>query len=66
MANSGPNTNSSQFFLCTAPAQWLDDKHVVFGEVIEGMEVAKMMELCGSSSGQTSHKVAIVDCGQLE
>ena len=65
MANSGPNANGSQFFLCTEKAEWLDGKHVVFGEVIDGMEIVRMIELCGSAQGTTSHKVAIMDCGQI-
>ena len=65
MANAGPNSNGSQFFLCTEKADWLDDKHVVFGKVVEGMEVVRMIELCGSTTGTTSHKVAIMDSGQL-
>lgn len=65
MANSGPNTNSSQFFLTTAKADWLDGKHVVFGQVISGMEVVKKMEAYGSSSGKVSKKVEISNSGEL-
>lgn len=64
MANAGPSTNGSQFFLCTAPTEWLDGKHVVFGSVTEGMDVVKKIEGVGSQSGKTSAKVAIADCGQ--
>ncbi|XP_075885822.1 peptidyl-prolyl cis-trans isomerase-like [Nelusetta ayraudi] len=65
MANAGPNTNGSQFFLCTAKTQWLDGKHVVFGRVVEGEEVVKEMEAVGAESGKTSKTVKITDCGQL-
>merc|ERR1711988_132751 len=65
MANAGPNTNGSQFFLCTAQTSWLDGKHVVFGSVVEGMEVVKKIEGYGSQSGKTSKKIVIEDCGQL-
>merc|ERR1739841_370161 len=64
MANAGPNTNGSQFFLCTAKTQWLDGKHVVFGSVTKGMEVVKAIEAVGSQSGATSKKVVVADCGQ--
>uniref|UniRef100_UPI00398F2058 peptidyl-prolyl cis-trans isomerase-like n=1 Tax=Pristiophorus japonicus TaxID=55135 RepID=UPI00398F2058 len=67
MANAGPNTNGSQFFLCTKDTPWLDGKHVVFGSVTEGYnEVVKKMEGCGSESGETKTKVTIADCGQLD
>merc|ERR1739845_90795 len=66
MANAGPNTNGSQFFLCTVKTAWLDGKHVVFGEVTNGMDVVKKIEAVGSQSGKTSKPVVIADCGQLK
>jgi cyclophilin family peptidyl-prolyl cis-trans isomerase len=66
MANSGPNTNGSQFFLCTAMTDWLDGKHVVFGTVVKGMDVVAKMEGYGSESGKTKATILIADCGQLE
>lgn len=65
MANSGPNTNGSQFFLCTVKTEWLDNKHVVFGSVVEGMEVVKQVEEFGHRSGGPTRKIVIDDCGQL-
>merc|ERR1712167_448426 len=65
MANAGPGTNGSQFFLCTVKTDWLDGEHVVFGSVTGGMEVGKAIEAVGSQSGQTSKPVVIADCGQL-
>jgi len=65
MANSGPGTNGSQFFLCTVPTPWLDDKHVVFGKVISGMDVVSAIEQVGSEQGRTRVPALIVDCGQL-
>ena len=65
MANAGPNTNGSQFFLCTADTPWLDGKHVVFGKVISGQSVVSAIEQVGSESGSTRVKVVIADSGQL-
>lgn len=65
MANAGPNTNGSQFFLCTVKTEWLDGKHVVFGSVVEGMDVVKKVESVGSQSGKTARPVVVADCGQL-
>lgn len=65
MANAGPGTNGSQFFLCTAKTDWLDGKHVVFGKVVEGLDVVKKVEGYGSQSGKTSAKITVADSGQL-
>merc|ERR1712083_1209995 len=65
MANAGPGTNGSQFFLCTVQTAWLDGKHVVFGKVTDGMDVVKKIESVGSQSGKTAKPVVISDCGQL-
>ena len=66
MANAGPNTNGSQFFLCTVQTPHLDGKHVVFGSVVEGMDVLKKVEGYGSQSGQTRGKIVIAECGELK
>ncbi len=65
MANAGPGTNGSQFFITTVPCGWLDGKHVVFGSVVEGAAVVGAVEAVGSQSGATSKKVEITNCGQL-
>jgi len=65
MANAGPNTNGSQFFVTTVKTAWLDGKHVVFGKVLEGQEIVKKLESYGSESGKTKQACVIADCGQL-
>lgn len=66
MANSGPNTNGSQFFITTVPTPWLDGKHVVFGRVVKGQELVKEIEALGSQSGQTRLPIKIVKCGEVQ
>ncbi|KAJ4476816.1 cyclophilin [Lentinula lateritia] len=65
MANSGPNTNGSQFFITTVATRWLDGRHVVFGEVVEGMDIVKLIESQGSSSGHPVRRVTITKCGTI-
>ena len=65
MANAGPNTNGSQFFITTVLTPWLDGKHVVFGEVTEGSELVQKIEKLGSSGGKTQGKIVIEDSGVL-
>eukprot|EP00933_Yihiella_yeosuensis_P066565 TRINITY_DN70900_c0_g1_i1.p1 TRINITY_DN70900_c0_g1~~TRINITY_DN70900_c0_g1_i1.p1 ORF type:complete len:416 (+),score=62.50 TRINITY_DN70900_c0_g1_i1:86-1249(+) len=65
MANRGASTNGSQFFITLAPASWLDHKHVVFGRVVHGMDVLKLMEGVGTKSGIPKKKVVITDSGEL-
>ena len=65
MANAGPDTNGSQFFITTVVTGWLDGRHVVFGKVIEGMDVVSAVEKVGSQSGKTKKPVKIVDSGEI-
>ncbi len=65
MANAGPNTNGSQFFITVAPTPWLNGHHVVFGKVVDGMEVVKAMEAQGTPSGQPQTDVTLAACRQL-
>ena len=64
MENAGPNTNRSQFYICTVKTPWLDGKHVVFGKVVSGMDVVKKMEKVGSPQGKPKQDVIIANCGQ--
>jgi peptidylprolyl isomerase len=66
MANAGPNTNSSQFFITTVKTPWLDGKHVVFGKVTSGMELVQKIEALGSSDGTPSAQVCISNSGELQ
>lgn len=66
MANAGPNTNGSQFFVCTAQTSWLDGKHVVFGQLLSGAETLKTMnEMKVGASDKPTKAVVVADCGQV-
>jgi len=65
MANAGANTNGSQFFVTTVKTSWLDTKHVVFGAIVDGMDVVKKIESYGTQSGKTTKKITVANSGQL-
>ena len=66
MANSGENTNRSQFFITTSQTSWLDDKHVVFGSVVEGMDIVNRVDALGTPNGTPKKKVLLKDCKQIQ
>ena len=66
MANAGPNTNGSQFFITFVPCPWLDGKHTVFGKLAEGKETLKLLHELGTDSGRPRSKATIVECGLVE
>ena len=66
MANAGKNTNGSQFFVTTVVTSWLDGKHVVFGEVVEGMDIVKAIEAQGSESGRPKQRIVVSSSGVVE
>lgn len=66
MANAGPNTNGSQFFVTTVKTAWLDGKHVVFGRVIKGMDIVKKIEAQGSRGGRTRQPITITNSGVIK
>ena len=65
MANSGPNTNGSQFFITMVPCPWLNGKHTVFGQVVDGWDVVKKCEACADGKGGSVSRIEVVDCGQV-
>lgn len=66
MANSGPHTNGSQFFLTFIACPWLDGKHVVFGKITEGMDLLQLVEKYGTNSGRTRAEIKVEDCGEIK
>ncbi len=66
MANAGPNTNGSQFFITFTETAWLNGAHCVFGEMIDGEDVLKQIEQAGSRSGQPGAEIKVLECGQVK
>lgn len=66
MANDGPDSNGSQFYITTAKTEWLDGEHVIFGEVLDGKDVILSMEKCATESGDPSQEICIIDCGSTK
>lgn len=64
MANAGPNTNGSQFFITFGPCSWLNGKHTVFGHIIKGEDILSQMEQSGSDNGVPKKKIMITECGE--
>eukprot|EP00545_Synedropsis_sp_CCMP1620_P007690 CAMPEP_0119013910 /NCGR_PEP_ID=MMETSP1176-20130426/9213_1 /TAXON_ID=265551 /ORGANISM="Synedropsis recta cf, Strain CCMP1620" /LENGTH=219 /DNA_ID=CAMNT_0006967037 /DNA_START=27 /DNA_END=686 /DNA_ORIENTATION=+ len=65
MANAGPNTNGSQFFICIADTPWLNGKHTVFGKVIGGLDIVREIEGYGSDTGKPRAEIKVTDSGSL-
>ncbi|KAL1926175.1 hypothetical protein VTP01DRAFT_6040 [Rhizomucor pusillus] len=66
MANAGPNTNGSQFFITFTETPWLDGNHTVFGQVVDGIKLLDVLEQHGTPSGRPTAKIEIVDCGEVK
>ena len=66
MANSGPDTNGSQFFITFQETPWLNGYHCVFGELVEGDDVLSKIELCGSRQGIAKGEIKIIECGEIK
>merc|ERR1711887_115309 len=65
MANAGKDTNGSQFFICTVKTTWLDNRHVVFGKVLEGMKTVRKVEALDDGSSKPTKEAKIADSGEI-